>query len=143
MTSTTGWSPTCFISTSRARFPATTIWAMLPMGCSFRWEWGAEGGHAASTETTGQRPVVLTRRLRLAEIRTQTAGQVGRAELLQGLRLDLADALPGEAELVAYDGQGIHLAILEAEAQAEDASLPGGEGEEGAYHGGGLQLLGH
>ena len=70
------------------------------------------------------------------------------AQLSEGLGLDLADAFPGDVELLADLLQGAGAAVLNAEAQLQHLLLPGGEGREDLYQlllqqgeGGGLRRL--
>ena len=53
-------------------------------------------------------------------------------ESLQGLRLDLPDPLPREAEQPAYLGKGVAALACETMAQLEDAALPAAEPRESA-----------
>ena len=51
-------------------------------------------------------------------------------QLSEGLGLDLADALPGDVELLSHLFQGTGPSVLDAEAQLEHLLLPGGQGGE-------------
>src|SRR5688500_12214675 len=66
----------------------------------------------------------------------------GVAELGHGPGLDLADALPGEVELVAHLLQRAGLAPVEAEAQAQDLALALAQGGQQAGQLVGQQCLG-
>ena len=56
------------------------------------------------------------------------------AKLAQRLGLDLADALPGDVELLAHLLEGAGTPVLEAEAQLEHATLAPGERVEHRFH---------
>jgi hypothetical protein len=60
-------------------------------------------------------------------------------ELAERLRLDLADALAGDGELLADLLEGVVGVHADAEAHPEDALLAGGEG--GVDAGGGVLLV--
>src|SRR6188508_195980 len=59
----------------------------------------------------------------LFQVASQAAAVRGVAKLAQGLGLDLADALAGDAELAADFLEGPVLAIAEAEAELDDLAL--------------------
>ena len=61
----------------------------------------------------------------------QVAGLVDGLQLGQRLGLDLADALPGDAEPLGHLFQGARVLALEAEAQLDDLALPVGQHGEG------------
>ncbi|MPN25062.1 hypothetical protein SDC9_172469 [bioreactor metagenome] len=52
------------------------------------------------------------------------------AQLAQGLGLELANAFPGDVELLADLLQRSGAAVLNAEAQLQNLLLPGGQGGE-------------
>ena len=56
------------------------------------------------------------------------------AELAQCLRLDLANALAGDAELAAHLFEGAAAPIFEAEAELEDAALAARQAGEHVFH---------
>src|SRR4051812_23934954 len=64
---------------------------------------------------------------RSAWVASPEAGHARVAQLPQGARLDLADALTGEIELLADLGQRVRLGVVEAEAQRQHAPLPLGQ----------------
>src|SRR5688500_18522749 len=66
----------------------------------------------------------------LLQVVLELLGAAGVAELAQGFRLDLADALAGDAELVADLFEGTLAAVVEAEAELEHAALAAREGVE-------------
>ena len=75
-------------------------------------------GYDASRTTDHRRP-------RLAQVIPQPLGAGGVAQSLQRLRLDLADALAGDAELLADFLEGVAAAVGETETKLEHARLAG------------------
>ena len=55
------------------------------------------------------------------------------AQLSQSLGLNLADALPGDIELLAHLFQSPGAAVFNAEAELEHLFLPGGQGGENVH----------
>jgi hypothetical protein len=52
----------------------------------------------------------------------------------EGLVLYLTDALPGQAKSLPYLFQGVTVAVLQAEAEAQDASLARSQSEEDVFY---------
>src|SRR5215471_18970478 len=63
----------------------------------------------------------------LAEVAAEDLGAAGVAELGQGLGLDLADPLPGDAELPAHFLQRARVPVGQPEPQLDDLLLAPGE----------------
>src|SRR5207245_11179447 len=80
---------------------------------------------AASAPDLGERPGA--RASALVEVVAQLLTADGVPQLRQGLGLDLADALAGDAELLADLLEGASLAVVEPETHAHDLLLAIGE----------------
>src|SRR5689334_15749506 len=73
-------------------------------------------------------------RCRLLEVVAQLLAARWVAELPQGLRLDLADALARDHELTAHFLEGAAAAIVQAEAQLEHLSLAHSQAVQDVHH---------
>src|SRR5690606_2329912 len=95
------------------------------------WPWSCWG--PGFRGAAGRRPLGPLELLAVAEV-AQLLAAVGMPELGQGLRLDLADPLPGDPELPPDLLERARLPVLEAEAEADDLLLPLVELLEGGEH---------
>src|SRR5262245_30026630 len=95
----------------------------------------AAAGQAPGSCGGGANPAAgRDRRPRLLQVVLELAAPGRVAELPESLRLDLADALAGDVELLAHFLEGPGAAVLQPEAELEHPSLATRQGVEHRLH---------
>jgi hypothetical protein len=106
----------------------TDVVASLLVGCVHHMQPGPKSGPRPRPDPRPDpRPPDPHPHLNLLQVILQLARTARVAQLAQCLRLDLADPLAGHVELLAHFLEGAGAAVLETEAELEDASLPAGQ----------------